>query len=156
MKRHVLHPLWVTIALVVLVLLARVFLVPDDFGVHGRNFTYGFHRLSNISEWQAFPVKYLGEETCIECHDEKVQANNSNVHKNIQCENCHGAATGHPDEQEALPIDESRELCLRCHQQLEYPHGARSAVVAVDGDKHRRRRSCSRCHDPHEPREEES
>ena len=155
MKRHVLHPLWVTIALVVLVLLARMFFVPDDFGVHGRNFTYGFHRLSNISEWQAFPVKYLGEDSCIECHAEKVQANNGNVHKNIQCENCHGAAVGHPDEVEALAIDESRELCLRCHQQLDYPHSARDTVIAVDGAKHRRRRACSKCHDPHQPAEDE-
>jgi len=35
-------------------------MVPDDFGVHGRNFTYGYHRLSNIQEWQAFRRRRRG------------------------------------------------------------------------------------------------
>jgi len=154
MKKHVLHPLWVAIGLVVLILVARLFLVPDDFGVHGRDFTYGFHRLSNIQEWQAFPVKYLGNYSCAECHEEQVNANSSSSHASIQCENCHGASVGHPDDIEDLPIDTSRELCLRCHQQFDYPHSARAAVPAVDGAKHKRRRECSKCHDPHQPQED--
>ena len=40
MKRHVLHPLWVAIGVVGLILLARLFMVPDDFGIHGDSFTY--------------------------------------------------------------------------------------------------------------------
>ena len=42
MKWHVLRPLWLAIGLVVVLLIARQFLVPEDFGVHGGSFTYNF------------------------------------------------------------------------------------------------------------------
>ena len=48
MKWHVLRPLWLTIGVVASILIARVFLVPDDFGVNGRDFTYGFYRSYNF------------------------------------------------------------------------------------------------------------
>ena len=156
MKRHVWHPLWVTLGLVGLIFVARVLFVPDDFGVHGRDFTYGYHRLANVGEWQAFPVKYQGEASCVGCHDDNVEANNSSSHAKIQCENCHGAAIGHPDDIEKLPIDDSRELCLRCHQDFGYPHSARSVIPAVDGAKHKRNRACAKCHDPHKPGEDDA
>ena len=49
MKNHVLRPLFMSIAVVALILIARAIVVPDDFGVHGqrpdgKNFTYGFYR----------------------------------------------------------------------------------------------------------------
>ena len=156
MKKHVFHPLWVTIGLVALLLVSRIIFVPDDFGTHGRDFTYGYHRLANVEEWQAFPVKYRGEAACVECHEANVQANNSSSHANIHCGNCHGPGAGHPDDIEALPIDDSRELCLRCHQQFDYPHSARSSIPTIDGGKHKRRRACSKCHDPHQPGEDDA
>jgi hypothetical protein len=153
MKWHVLRPLWVAIGIVGLILIARVFLVPDDFGVHGRNFTYGFHRLGNIQEWKDFPVKYQGREYCVECHDEKVQMLNQSPHEPVECENCHGPAVNHPDEIEMLPIDRTREHCLRCHAQLNYPHSARDQAPGINNRMHSRRRDCVECHVPHDPRE---
>ena len=38
MKNHVLRPLWVAMAFVALILLARYILVPKDFGVQGEEF----------------------------------------------------------------------------------------------------------------------
>ena len=61
MKWHVLHPLWVTLGVIGLIIIGGRLLVPDDFGVHGRNFTYGYHRLSSIQDWKDFPVKYQGQ-----------------------------------------------------------------------------------------------
>lgn len=155
MKSHVLRPLWVAIALVLLILIARPFLVPDDFGVHGKNFTYGYHRLGNIQEWKDFPVKYQGMEVCAECHEENVQQVSSSPHKAIQCENCHGPGAGHPEELAKLPIDTSREQCLRCHSLLEYPNNARNSVPGVDPARHKRNRDCSKCHNPHNPEEDD-
>lgn len=154
MKKHVLRPLWVAIGLVLLILIARPFLVPSDFGVHGKNFTYGFYRLSNVQEWKDFPVKYQGREFCLECHEENVRQNNMSSHKAIQCENCHGPAAGHPDEIEKLVIDTSRELCLRCHASLDYPNSSRSLIPNIDGERHKRNRECSKCHNPHNPSED--
>lgn len=151
MKNHVLRPLWVAIGFVALILIVRHFVVPDDFGVHGRNFTYGFYRLGSISDWQAFPVKYRGKESCAECHADKAEAHLASKHRIIQCENCHGPLLGHPDTPETLPIDRSRALCLRCHAALPYPSSKRGELPAIDPLKHNPEALCSDCHNPHNP-----
>ena len=153
MKWHVLHPLWVGLGVVGLIILGGRFLVPDDFGVHGRNFTYGYHRLGSEQDWKDFPVKYQGRESCTECHEENVQLISGSVHAPVQCENCHGPAVNHPGSDQSLTVDTSRELCLRCHAYLGYAHSDRGAMPSIVDRTHRRRRECSKCHDPHNPRE---
>lgn len=152
MKWHVLRPLWVAIGVVVAILLARVFLVPNDFGVHGESFTYNYYRLSNIQEWKDFPVKYQGREYCLGCHAENVQSLNDSAHAPVECENCHGPAANHPNEISKLPADRTRELCLRCHAFLDYPNTSRAQVPHINDRMHMRRRECVQCHDPHDPR----
>lgn len=152
MKWHVFRPVWLAIGIVAAILIARVFLVPDDFGVHGSNFTYGYHRLSNVQEWKEFPVKYQGREYCQTCHENIVTSLNVSAHIAVECENCHGAGVNHPDAIATLEIDTSRELCLRCHSMSDYPYAGRAAVPTVDNNRHRRRRDCVKCHDPHDPR----
>jgi len=154
MKRHVLHPLWLAIGLVALLLLARQFLVPDDFGVHGDSFTYNFHRLSNIQEWQEFPVKYQGKDSCRECHEDNYRANRRSPHKRVECENCHGPSGNHPDDVEYLPLNTERSLCLRCHADLGYDNTARAEMPSIVDRRHRRRKDCVECHNPHDPRED--
>jgi len=153
MKSHALRPLWLAIGVIAAILVARYFMVPEDFGIHGPSFTYNFYRLSNVQEWKAFPVKYQGREACVECHDDKVQMLNASPHAPIECENCHGPAANHPDEVEFLPIERSREHCLRCHASLDYPNNARSDFPNISDRSHRRRRECVSCHYPHDPRE---
>ena len=63
-SRHYLRPVFLALGLIIVLLIVRFFLTPPDFGIHGRNFTYGFFRLSNIDEWKAFTVKYKGQQTC--------------------------------------------------------------------------------------------
>ncbi len=157
MKRHVLNPLWAGLVIVGVIIGGGRFLVPDDFGVHGRNFTYGYYRLGNLQDWKDFPVKYQGRDSCTECHEENVRLNSSSVHAAIQCENCHGPAVNHPggvpDGVQSVSIDTSRELCLRCHAYLGYTNSSRGAMPSVEDRRHRRRRECSGCHNPHNPRE---
>ncbi|MBU0479950.1 MAG: cytochrome c3 family protein [Proteobacteria bacterium] len=151
MKNHVLRPLWVVIAAVGLLLLVRAYMVPDDFGVHGSGFTYGFHRLGNIDDWKAEKVQYKGKEYCAECHEENVAANNASKHNIIQCENCHGPAMDHPDNPEKLEIDRSRDLCLRCHALLPYPDSARGRLKGINPQDHNPDSPCAECHNPHKP-----
>lgn len=155
MKNHVLRPLWVTLATIAILLTVRHFMVPDDFGVNGKDFTYGFHRLSSVDDWQNFKVKYKGQQYCQECHEENVAAINASKHLNIQCENCHGPAIDHPEDPEKLTIDTSRELCLRCHASLDYKGNPRSKIKAIDPQGHNTDTECSECHNPHNPNLEE-
>ena len=154
MKWQVLRSVWLVVAVVAAILVARVFMVPDDFGVHGENFTYGYHRLSNIDEWRNFPVSYQGREYCVDCHRSNLRTLNRSPHRRIQCENCHGPAAGHPEEVEFLPIDRTREQCLRCHADLGYPDSARDQTPGINADRHYRRRECVNCHNPHDPEAE--
>jgi len=151
MKNHVLRPLWVAIGAIALVLLVRHFVVPDDFGVYGKNFTYGFFRLGSVKDWQNFPVKYRGKEYCQECHPEKLAANMSSKHNIIECENCHGPAEQHPENPATLEIDRTRSLCLRCHANLPYPGTPRGSLKAVDPLDHNPETACVECHNPHNP-----
>jgi predicted CXXCH cytochrome family protein len=153
MKRHVLHPLWVAIGVVVLILVARAIIVPDDFGVHGASFTYNYHRLSNEQEWKDFPVKYQGFDACTECHRDNVRALRRSPHRKLECENCHGPAVGHPEAVEMLPRNTDRSLCLRCHASLDYPDSARSEIPPISPRLHHRRQDCVECHYPHNPTE---
>lgn len=156
MKNHVLRPLWVAIGAVLLVLLIRAIVVPSDFGVNGRNFTYGFHRLGSINDWKNVKVKYRGREYCQECHEEQVTANQDSPHRRIACENCHGPAQSHPDDPAALTIDRSRELCLRCHARLDYPGNPRLTIRrAIIPESHNPGQLCRDCHNPHHPNLEE-
>lgn len=151
MKWHVLRPVWLALGILVAILVARAVLVPDDFGVHGETFTYGYHRLSNIEEWKNFPVKYQGREYCYDCHRRNSRLVGRSPHAPVECENCHGPAAGHPEPVAALTIDRSRDQCLRCHADLGYPDSARDQVPLIDARMHMRRRDCVECHNPHDP-----
>ena len=156
MKNHIFRPLWVAIGAVFILLMVRAVVVPSDFGINGRNFTYGFHRLGSIADWKNFKVKYQGKEYCRKCHEDKVTANLASPHRNIQCENCHGPALAHPDDPALLAIDRGRELCLRCHAHLDYPGNPRLTIKrSIEAGEHNPGQECCICHNPHHPNLEE-
>ena len=151
MKNHVWRPLFVVIGVVIAILLFRAIYVPSDFGSQERGYTFGFHRLSNEQEWKDYPAKYKETEYCNECHDDKVAELHSSPHAMIPCENCHGPALNHPDDPEKLPIDRSRELCIRCHAKLVMPSSDRNDIPGIDPAEHNVGEMCSDCHNPHNP-----
>ena len=153
MKNHVLRPFIVFLGIVALILIARVFLVPKDFGVGERGYMYGWHRKGNEEDWKKFKVKYMGKEYCKDCHPDKYDSINKTPHMIIQCENCHGPAIDHPSDPPKLVIDKSRANCLRCHFPLPYPTSGRSKIRGIDPDKHNPDIECSTCHNPHNPME---
>ena len=54
---HVLRPLFAVLVVAALILIARVFLVPQDFGIHERGYMFGWYRKANEEEWKALKVK---------------------------------------------------------------------------------------------------
>ncbi len=91
---HVLRPLYVVLAIAGIILFARTFVVPEDFGIHESGYMYGWYRKANEGEWRAFKPKYQGQEYCRDCHAEQEQQVRSSRHNLIECENCHGPGTG--------------------------------------------------------------
>lgn len=150
-KSHVTRPLYVILPIVAALLVARLFVVPDDFGAQGRGYTYGFHRLSNEDEWKAQQMMYKGDGYCAECHDYETDKHGSSVHYNIKCENCHGPAGGHPERPKRLEANVERSLCLRCHAALPYPESGRRVIPGIDPDGHYPGNLCVYCHNPHDP-----
>lgn len=159
MKNHVLRPLFVVLGIVGFILVARIFLVPADFGVGERGYMYGWHRAGNQEEWKNFKVKYMGTGHCKGCHTDKYDAITKTPHRTIICEDCHGPAGTpegivHYDEKRPrLTIDRSRAQCLRCHFPLPYPTSGRSKIRGIDPEKHNPDIECSACHNPHNPME---
>ncbi len=160
MKNHVIRPFIVFLGIVALILVARVFIVPKDFGIGARGYMYGWHRKGNEAEWKdkIIKVKYMGKEYCKDCHSDKYESINKTPHKIIPCEDCHGPAGTpegivhyDPDKRPKLPIDKSRAQCLRCHYPLPYPTSGRSKIRSIDPDKHNPDIECSTCHNPHNP-----
>jgi len=155
MKNHVYRPLFAAILLVALILTARQIIVPSDFGVHdgakGKSFTYNFYRADAVNDWKKWPVSYKGRDYCKECHEENYNKITKSKHKIIQCENCHGPATNHPDNPEKLTIDRSRALCLRCHAELAYPGSHRADLPHMSPDEDDPAKTCVDCHNPHNP-----
>ena len=152
MKSHVWRPLFVVIGLVVIILIARIFIVPRDFGIQERGFMYGFYRKSSEEDWKKIMVKYKSAEYCKDCHGDKYSMIMQTPHAIIQCENCHGPAMEHPSDPPKLKIDKSREQCLRCHYPLPYPTSGRANIRGIDPEKHNPGIECVMCHNPHKPK----
>jgi hypothetical protein len=150
MNNHVWRPLFVVIFIFFVLMVIRHFVVPADFRTGDKGFMYSYHRIGNEVEWENFKVKYRSKAYCADCHDEYGK-NMSSPHKIIECENCHGPAVDHPDDPEKLPIDRSRELCLRCHAKLPYPTSLRSEIRGIDPENHYPKAGCFTCHNPHHP-----
>ena len=146
---HVLRPLYVVLAVVALILAARTLMVPKDFGIYDRGYMFSWYRKANEEEWKNVKVKFQGRDYCQDCHGDPFQQLRSSRHAIIECENCHGPAIGHPAEPQKLPIDRSRELCLRCHTNLPYPTSKRAEIKGIDPNEHNAGLECVGCHDPH-------
>jgi len=155
MRNHVWRPLYVALVIIAAILAARLFLVPEDFGIHERGYMYGWHRKGNEKEWAAVTVKYKTASYCTGCHADKAKGLSGSPHGTINCENCHGPARNHPEDPPSLTIDRSRQLCLRCHVHLSYPTSNRSRIRGINPDTHHPEAECAMCHDPHHPRVKE-
>jgi len=127
-----------------LFLAARHFLIPESFG------KYGHYRANSLDEIAALPTHYVGKEVCAECHDAEAVMLESDLHKGLTCEVCHGPGSIHVEDQEKgiLVKPGTREFCGTCHSL----NAARRTEVIhqIDIKTHNiERANCIDCHNPH-------
>lgn len=134
------------LAAILVFAVARAALVPDDFG------TLGFYRAGSLGDVGARTPSYAGRVRCVECHEDVTTTAAPSRHKNIGCENCHGALRKHADDPEVAPPKlDGRADCLRCHAANA---GRPATFLNIDAAEHSGDDPCSSCHKPHDPRAE--
>jgi DmsE family decaheme c-type cytochrome len=115
---------------------------------------------------QAAPAEYVGQDTCLACHDDRAKGLSGTIHGTAAhprspaaaqgCESCHGPGSRHIED----PSDDTRirkfskmaprdssATCLACHTQTSHALWQGSAHDA-------RNLSCATCHSVHEPKSE--
>lgn len=154
--RHT-YPLFGLLALALLgALVARGFGVPATFG------QFGYYRGGAPAEArQVRPPRFVGKEACRECHDFQAGLHDKDVHRTVQCEDCHGPGDVHAKADEKtgnIVLPKNKDNCLVCHRQLLARPGPFAQIrwrdhfdfVGVREDKVAQT-ECVECHDPHEP-----
>lgn len=109
---------------------------------------------------------YIGEETCVTCHEDKTKGYHGSKHSRASnprtpaagkgCESCHGPGQAHVEgggdktkikNPASMTPSQASEVCVTCHN--------RSGHIEWDGSKHDARNvSCVTCHSVHSPKSE--
>ena len=130
---------------ITLFLVVRKLLVPDSFG------EYGHYRGDALIDNTLPEIHYSGQQACFDCHQEIEDQKQTDVHKDIHCETCHGPGQKHVESADAADIvkPSSREFCGVCHDK----NAARrlDAVNQINLNEHNTGKECIECHNPHEP-----
>lgn len=139
----------VVVVLVGMLVAARSYLVPADFGKDGH------FRASAVQEVAAQKIEYAGHEKCAECHEDVVATKNAGYHKSVTCEVCHGPAAAHAEDPSSAkpPAPRERGSCPLCHEYLpSRPTGFPQIVTA----SHNPMKPCISCHKAHDPKPPET
>jgi hypothetical protein len=139
------YRLAVAFALVLVALIAaRYFLVPDTFG------DLGHYRAAALDSIAAHPKQYASHQECALCHSGIAEARLASNHRGVTCEACHGPAAAHAsapmDTKPSIPRD--REFCILCH---EFNPTRPTGFPQVEPALHNFPTACVTCHEPHEP-----
>jgi hypothetical protein len=138
--------------LITLALVARGLAVPSSFGERG------YYRGDARREAMvARAPRLAGKQTCVECHKLQSRTNDKDVHRSVQCEDCHGPGDAHVKDAKSDNIASTKDkaACLVCHRLLSARPGPFPQVAWRDHFKAMgvtdEKTECVECHDPHEP-----
>lgn len=127
-----------------LLLVARLYLVPETFG------ELGHYRAAAVEANAARPLVYAGHEECVPCHPDIVEKHDAARHQTVACEVCHGAAAAHTQSplEHKPPAPRQRGYCPLCHG---YDPSRPTGFPQIDPVAHNPVQPCFTCHDPHAP-----
>lgn len=106
-------------------------------------------RGDNAAEWMAWPSRLVAPTRCTECHGNIGAQWTVGRHRTVHCEDCHGSAAAHVENQSPLTLPEgTAALCGACHGRLLSRPGA---FPQIDLASHGEGEACVSCHNPHSP-----
>ncbi|MEA2027642.1 MAG: hypothetical protein U9N49_01520 [Campylobacterota bacterium] len=146
----------VFIGIIVVVVLGRVWMLPDSWGEHG------YYRGAYIDEEAHKKMKYGTNGSCKECHSEVNELKEHSVHKRLSCEICHAPQSEHIKDgkkiadMHIMKSQDQIKLCLTCHQESV---GRPEKFPTIDPKQHLKEHNvkathtCDQCHTVHAPME---
>lgn len=140
---HLFRLAGVFVALIVVFLVVRAFLIPESFG------DYGHYRAAALDEARERGITFAGRTACLECHEDVGTVKSAGKHAGLGCEACHGPQAAHAaDPASVVPQKpDPKSLCLVCHMQnMAKPRG----FPQMDPKEHYGD-DCGACHKPHSP-----
>jgi hypothetical protein len=152
--KHIIRAVLLLIAIAVVFVVVRHFLVPDSFG------DYGHYRSLSIAEIAARAPAHGAVGACAECHAEEAAWVSEEEHKTVACEVCHAPLATHAAAGEKtadMAVRRTTELCAWCHQRLAARPATFPQVVIVEHVSEKggelTEGICLECHDAHDPLE---
>ena len=129
---------------VVIFFVAKVMFTPPDFG------KYGHYRPGALQDVRMHPVKYAGQQACVQCHTDVAETRAGGKHARVGCESCHGPLAAHAADPGSVPgvKPDPRAICLRCHVANASKPTFMPQIVPAD---HAPDGACTECHQPHSP-----
>lgn len=143
MPKHIVRLILLIVAVLVVSAVAAPLLTVDSF------YRFGHYRANSVPEIAAKVPVYQTASYCKNCHTERHAVWSAGSHKSVNCEICHGAALGHPQNGK-LPIPkDTAKLCTLCHEKMP---GRPATQPQIEGASHSGGQQCIVCHNPHSPK----
>ena len=150
LPKHIVRLLILLVFFLLLAFVAKTWLTDPSF------YKYGHYRADAIPELATGEPVYKGSAYCLGCHDERKADWSNGFHAVIQCEACHGADRGCPENGKAMIPADTVRLCTTCHEAMPArPARQPQIVLAEHPFPDDENTECQTCHDPHSPTVEE-
>ncbi|MBT3785570.1 hypothetical protein HOF92_11380 [bacterium] len=164
---HVIRLFILLLIIGVTLLVLRNRYIPGTFG------QYGTYRGASVEEIRASKKKFIGSQMCKMCHSDAWELWDSQAHKNVSCETCHGSAYKHVsmdskvEPKLSIPKNadflkgNSHKLCVSCHEknpgrpeshpQVNVKEHLDRLGMDPDSEMYQNVFNCVQCHKGHKP-----
>jgi len=143
MPKHIFRLVALIIGLVVVAVIAAPYLTVDSF------YRFGHYRANAVPEIAAKVPVHQTAKYCKTCHAERHAVWSAGSHKSVNCEICHGAALGHPENRKMPIPKDTAKLCTLCHEKMT---GRPATQPQIEVAAHSGGKQCIVCHNPHSPK----